>query len=136
MGIFLILFCALSFALHILFVDKYVKINDSILLAIIQIGVVALLSGVLAGVGGEVIILKSFSVWTNIIYMGLFATAIALLIQNKAQERTTPTKSCYHLLSRACLWEYILLYDFRRVDIIKGLPWRWADSLRYGLGPD
>ncbi len=49
--------------------------------------------GVLAGVGGEVIILKSFSVWTNIIYMGLFATAIALLIQNKAQERTTPTKA-------------------------------------------
>ncbi|WP_027338905.1 DMT family transporter [Halonatronum saccharophilum] len=92
-GDLLIFLCALSFALHILFVDKYVKFNDAILLALIQIGVVALLSGVLAVFRGGVVSINSSLLWANILYMGLFATAIALLIQNKAQEKTTPAKA-------------------------------------------
>ncbi len=93
LGDVLVFFCAIFLALHILFVDRYVKDKDSILLAILQIATVALLSLISSFLEGSCQIVKSFSVWSSVIYMGALATGLAFIIQNKAQKFTTPTRT-------------------------------------------
>ncbi|AGB40487.1 putative permease, DMT superfamily [Halobacteroides halobius DSM 5150] len=93
LGDFLVLLCACSLALHILLVDRYVQEKDAVLLAIVQIATVALLSSMWVGFKGSYQSVSSFEVWSSIIYMGALATAVAFLIQNKAQTFTTPTRT-------------------------------------------
>ncbi|SJZ86437.1 DMT family transporter [Selenihalanaerobacter shriftii] len=92
-GDLLVLSCAVSLALHILLVDKYVESKDSILLAIVQVGMVAILSIISAGLEGSFVAVSDMSIWISIIYMGILGTALAFVIQNKAQTFTTPTRT-------------------------------------------
>ncbi|OCL26914.1 multidrug DMT transporter permease [Orenia metallireducens] len=93
LGDFLIFLSAFSLAVHILLVDRYVKSKDAILFAIIQIGTVALLSGIFTLIEDGYVWVNDINVWSNVIYMGLLATALAFIIQNKAQQFTTPTRT-------------------------------------------
>ncbi|PRX27213.1 drug/metabolite transporter (DMT)-like permease [Orenia metallireducens] len=93
LGDFLVFLSAFSLAIHILLVDRYVKSKDAILFTIIQIGTVALLSGISTLLEGSYVLVTDISIWTNVIYMGLFATALALIVQNKAQQFTTATRT-------------------------------------------
>jgi len=93
LGDFLVFLSAFSLAIHILLVDRYVKSKDAILFAVVQIGTVALLSGIITLVQGDYFLVIATNVWMNVIYMGLFATALAFIIQNKAQQFTTATRT-------------------------------------------
>jgi len=92
-GDLLVLSCAFSLALHILLVDKYVKKRDSILLAIIQIATVALLSIISTLLEGSYVAVSNPNIWFGIAYMAILGTALAFVIQNKAQTFTTPTRT-------------------------------------------
>ncbi|MCL1865747.1 MAG: DMT family transporter [Spirochaetes bacterium] len=90
-GDILILFCAVAVAFHILTVDRYTVKNDSILLTVVQIGVVTFFSLLSAGILETPALPKGPGVWEAIIITSIFATVGAYLIQNIAQRFTSPT---------------------------------------------
>ena len=92
-GDFLELLCAIAFAFHIVTMAKYAPKHDPALLATIQIGVTAVVTGVL-GLSFETIPTQvSSDIWWGIGYMGIFATGLVLLMQSWAQKYTTPTRT-------------------------------------------
>lgn len=92
-GDFLVFLCAVSLAVYILLVGKYVQQKDSILLTIVQITTVALLSSLASLLEGSFKVVLQPELWGAVVYMALFATTFALVVQNKAQEFTTPTRT-------------------------------------------
>lgn len=86
----LMLLCALMVAIHILLVDRQVRRHDPLALGAIQIGVVALFSGLAALLTEPLPVRFSPAVWGAILFTALPATALALLLQVAAQRRTPP----------------------------------------------
>jgi drug/metabolite transporter (DMT)-like permease len=99
-GDLLLLFCALSFALHIASVARYAGPHDPVALSVIQIACAALLAWLfhLAGAGTLAPGAAGVQWWGApgmvvgaILICGIFATAVAFLLQNVLQPFTTPT---------------------------------------------
>lgn len=90
-GDFLTLLCAFAFGMHIVLIAKYASALDTYLLATVQIGVVAILSGVMSLIFEKPFVPTSLDVWTAIIITGVFATAFAYVAQNTMQAYTTAT---------------------------------------------
>lgn len=89
-GDYLTLLCAVSFAMQIVLLSKYLKGEDPAVLTLVQMGVVA---------GGAFLItlftssFRPITVETAgvVVYTGLLATAFAFFIQSYAQQFTSPT---------------------------------------------
>ncbi|EIW00649.1 DMT family transporter [Thermoanaerobacter siderophilus] len=90
-GDFLTLLCAFAFGMQIVLIAKYASTLDTYLLATIQIGVVAVLSGIVSLIFEKPFIPTSLDVWPAIIITGVFATAFAYVAQNTMQAYTTAT---------------------------------------------
>lgn len=90
-GDFLVFCCALCFATHIILVGRYAPCLDPVLLAIIQIGTVAFISFLIAPVLESFPVTLAPSVQIALLATAIPATALAFLIQNKAQKFTSPT---------------------------------------------
>ena len=90
-GDILILFCAIAVAFHILSVGRYTVKNDSILLTVVQIGVVTFMSLCALMIFETPSLPKGPGVWEAILITSIFATVGAYLIQNIAQRFTSPT---------------------------------------------
>ncbi|MCS0672156.1 DMT family transporter [Cytobacillus firmus] len=93
-----VLICAVGFALHIIFTGKYSSKYPALLLTVIQVGTVALLSGIFAFFtenwqqAFETGVLFKTNVVTALIVTSLFATALAFFAQTAFQKFTTPTR--------------------------------------------
>ncbi len=93
-----VLICAVGFALHIIFTGKYSSKYPALLLTVIQVGTVAILSGIFAFFtenwqqAFETGVLLKTNVVTALIVTSLFATAIAFFAQTAFQKYTTPTR--------------------------------------------
>lgn len=93
-----VLICAVGFALHIIFTGKYSSKYPALLLTVIQVGTVALLSGIFAFFtenwqqAFETGVLFKTNVVTALIVTSLFATALAFFAQTAFQRFTTPTR--------------------------------------------
>jgi drug/metabolite transporter (DMT)-like permease len=87
----LTLACAVFFACHIVSIGVFAENHDPIILTIIQFGVAAIFSTICA-LSFE-IMPKSFSAQSifPILYLAVFSTLVAFVIQNVAQKYTTPT---------------------------------------------
>jgi len=83
--------CALVFSLYIILVDRYTTKVDSIVLAIMQLGVVALLSLVYTVFFENPIVPGYSDVWVNILILSLVCTSGAYIVQNVAQRFTSPS---------------------------------------------
>ncbi|MGB9679861.1 MAG: DMT family transporter [Thermoanaerobacteraceae bacterium] len=90
-GDFLTLLCAFAFAMHIILIAKFASSVDTFVIATLQIGVVAILSGIASFTFETPVIPTNFSVWGAIIITGVFATAFAYVAQNTMQAYTTAT---------------------------------------------
>jgi len=90
-GDFLMLLCAFCFAFHIVFVGCYASKVNTTLLSTIQIGTVALISGI-AGLAFESHLPIRFTtaVWVGLLTTAIPATALAFFVQNTMQKYTTP----------------------------------------------
>jgi drug/metabolite transporter (DMT)-like permease len=90
-GDILVLVCAVSFTFHIIFVGRYASAVDVTVLASIQIGVVAVCSGI-AAIVLETHIPVHFTrdVWIGLITTAIPATSLAFLVQTYSQKYTTP----------------------------------------------
>lgn len=92
-GDFLIFLCAIAFASQIVLVSRYAPEMDSTLLTIIQIGAVALFSG-LATLSFETFSVEfTHEVWIGLAICAIPATSLAYWIQNKVQQYTSPTRT-------------------------------------------
>lgn len=102
-GDLLTLCCAVGFAFHIFYTAKFVKEEDPIVLTIVQMVVAGIIGCVVILFKGEV----SFSVETegvlNLLYLAVFSTTIAFLLQTVAQKYITETKAAI-ILSTESFW--------------------------------
>ncbi len=113
-GDFLVLLCAVSFAMHIISVGLYTKKLDYVLLVIIQLATVFVLSLLMALFFERPEIHLSYSshVWWAIILTGVFATALAFYMQNRFQRYSTATKTAIIFSGEpifAAVFAYLLL---------------------------
>ncbi|MCK4241241.1 MAG: DMT family transporter, partial [Candidatus Atribacteria bacterium] len=86
-GDFLVLLCAVSFAMHIISVGLYAKKVDYVPLVIIQLATVFVLCLLMAIIFERpaLNLSYSFNIWWAIILTGVFATALAFYMQNRFQ---------------------------------------------------
>jgi len=95
----LVFLCALSFAAHILATSRYVALYDTSVLTVVQLGVVAVLTGLLSGAGavlGVPVSLWAVGETRVLLALGvtaLFASAAAFYIQTYAQRYAPPTRT-------------------------------------------
>jgi drug/metabolite transporter (DMT)-like permease len=94
-GDFLVLLCAVSFAMHIISVGLYARKVDYVLLVMVQLTTVFVLSFLMALFFERpgIHLYYPSGVWWSIILTGIFATALAFYIQNKFQRYSTATKT-------------------------------------------
>ena len=94
-GDFLVLLCAVLYALFIVLNDKYVRTVDVFLYSMIQLIVISVLS-----FGGSFLLNEtydltniSFPFWLIFIYMGLAVTTGTFIFQNWSQQHQGPTQT-------------------------------------------
>ncbi|WP_303863186.1 DMT family transporter [Alkalibaculum bacchi] len=90
-GDVLTLLCALLFACHMVTVGIYAKKHDPIKLTVIQLGVAFILSLVIMFATNDPILFIPNNGIYEVLFLGLFCTFMAYLIQNIAQKYTTPS---------------------------------------------
>lgn len=93
-GSFLAIIAAISFALHVVFTEKYVDKDDVVLLLIIQSYITAFFSLMIAHMSSTLIFSTiSNKIWFFIILTALLTNALANLMQFLAQKKITATKT-------------------------------------------
>ncbi len=90
-GEWLALGCAVCFAAQVVAISRFAPQADATNLALVQIAVTALLSAVAAPLVGEGIAWPSPAVWSAAAFLGLVATAFALVVVNRVQQFTSST---------------------------------------------
>jgi drug/metabolite transporter (DMT)-like permease len=111
-GDFLTFFCAVSFALQVLFVQIYTQKYDFITLTFIQILVTTILSIPFLFVFEKTNLVYHPYLVLAILICSIFATAVALFIQNRMQKDTTAVKASLIYAMEpvfAAIFSYILL---------------------------
>lgn len=98
-GDVLTIVCGFGFAFHMIYIDKYTKTHDPVILTIFQIGTAALISWIVAPFfdGGFPEEVFSGRYLTGMLYLGLGSTMVAFLLQNMCQKYTTPTSASLFL---------------------------------------
>lgn len=87
------LICALGFALHIFYVGEFVKKYDPILLTTLQLSFAFIFSLIAIVVMGQTNIHLNSKGILAVLYLGIFSTTLAFLLQNVAQKFTNETKA-------------------------------------------
>jgi len=87
----LTLICAFAFAGQILAIGKYVELDDPLILTIVQLGVAAVLSLIVALVFEPIPTHMNLRAISSILYLAVFSTTLAFLVQNIAQKYTSST---------------------------------------------
>ncbi|PID14712.1 EamA family transporter [Sporosarcina sp. P34] len=105
-GDVLTLGCAVMFAFHILYTARFVRTEDAILLTLLQMVVAAVISSVTVIAMGE----TSFSMEpkgvSSVLYLAVFSTTLAFLMQTIGQKHVSETKAAI-ILSTESVWGMI-----------------------------
>ncbi|WP_301108815.1 DMT family transporter [Sporosarcina sp.] len=103
LGDVLTLGCAVMFAFHIFYTGRFVQTEDAILLTLLQMGAAALIACVTVFGLGEM----SFSMHptgvSSVLYLAVFSTTIAFLMQTVGQKHISETKAAI-ILSTESVW--------------------------------
>lgn len=102
-GDLLTLGCAFGFAFHIYYTAKFAKDEDPILLTLVQMVVASVLAWIVVILSGETNFSMQIEGISSILYLGIFSTTIAYLLQTIAQKYTTETKAAI-ILSTESFW--------------------------------
>lgn len=78
------------YAAHMVAVAKFGKDRDPVLITILQFGYAAIFSWIVSLLTEEMKIPMNPGVITGVLYLSVFATAVALLLQNVGQKYTNP----------------------------------------------
>ncbi|WP_051453555.1 DMT family transporter [Hippea sp. KM1] len=112
-GDILAIICAIFVAIQIVLTDKYSRRNDTYLLTVIEIAVLAVLSTVVSVLREPYIIPHKISGYLifSFLITAVFATVYAFVVQNTAQKYTTPTKTAIIFIMEpvfAAIFGYLL----------------------------
>jgi drug/metabolite transporter (DMT)-like permease len=88
----LTLVAAMLYALHIVGLGAWSRAEDAIGLTIVQLGVITVVC-LLATAPDGVVLPASAADWASVLYMAVFAAALALALQTWAQAHLPPTRS-------------------------------------------
>ncbi len=88
-GDLLCILCSVLYSFYLIFTDKLTKEVDSVALGVLQLGFVALFSVIFAFVIEKPTLPTSFSSWLAVIFLSIFCTAAAFIIQTTALKHTT-----------------------------------------------
>lgn len=102
-GDLLTLGCAFGFAFHIFYTAKYVKDSDPVSLTLIQMMTAAIIGVIVVLFKGETSIVVQKQGILSLLYLGVFSTTIAYLLQTVAQKMITETKAAI-ILSTESFW--------------------------------
>lgn len=93
LGDLLVLFCAFTFSLHIIAVDKYVGIIGGVKLSVMQFFVCAAISFIMSAFfeGSEVSMSGIVSALPQVLYLGIMSSGIAYTLQVIGQKFAEPT---------------------------------------------
>lgn len=91
-GDVLTLVCAVGFALHMIYIDRYTEHDDPVVLTVLQLAFAALFSCLLSPIldGGFPAGVFRPAVIGSMFYLGIFSTMIGFLLQNVCQKYTSP----------------------------------------------
>ncbi len=110
-GDLLVLLCACSFALHILFTGRAVADHHPGALLVIQLGVCGFSTLAVAALSGDLEVPEAASVWVALAVTSLGATALGFFVQTYAQRHASPARTALILASEpafAGLFAYLL----------------------------
>src|SRR5918999_2165351 len=110
----LVLGGAASFALHIVFTSRFAPRYDVAALALVQMLVACVAFTAIALAAEPLEVPRGWTVWGALIVTGLFASALAFIVQTWAQSRTTATRTALIFTSEpvfAGLFGYLLAGD-------------------------
>lgn len=99
----LAMLCGVFYALHITSVDKYGENRDPALMTILQFGFCAAYAWIATGITGGFPQKWDFSALPQVMYLAVFCTAIALLLQNVGQKYADPSSASI-FLSTESVW--------------------------------
>lgn len=85
--------CAVLFAVYVIYVSKYNTKVKTVPMAIIQMGVVSILSLITSLVIEKPILPTTTYTWVNMIILSVVCTSIAYIVINVAQKYTTPSNA-------------------------------------------
>lgn len=92
-GDFLTIICAFGFAFHIFFTGEFVKKHNAIVLTVVQFSVATVLSLIVQILFNEIKIEVQISSIIGVLYLGIFSTTVAFLLQTVCQKDVSETKS-------------------------------------------
>lgn len=110
-GDLLVLGCAASFALHILFTGRAVERHHAGALLAVQLGVCGIVTLATAVGAGDVRVPRTAVVWNALVVTALGATALGFFVQTYAQRHASPARTALILASEpafAGLFAYLL----------------------------
>lgn len=126
----LTLACAVSFALHIILVDRFVRYSDYRQLLLVQVGVVSLLSLIGAVTVERSIPVLSSSLIEGLLVTGVLATAVALYVLNRFQSFSSASYTAIILTMEAV---FAGLFGFLLLGETLG-AWQWVGSAMILMG--
>ncbi|MHC0036958.1 DMT family transporter [Pseudoneobacillus sp. C159] len=122
-GDLLTLFCAIAFAFHVFYTAKFVKDEDPVLLTLIQMITATVLGFIVVLFRGEGNFSMEMEGTNALLYLGVFSTTIAFLLQTVSQKFTTETNAAI-ILSTEAFWgmvfSVILLDEPLTVKMVVG----------------
>lgn len=124
-GDVLTLFCGIFFALQIIFIARYNATEDAILLTVLQLMIAAILSWILAPFFDGSIPLQQMTnskTLFSILYLGVFSTLIAFLLQNICQ-KYTPTSIAAIFLSLEAFFGMLFSCIFLKESLTIHMIW-------------
>jgi len=86
----LVLFCAVSFAFHIIVIGRFASLHDPRTLTILQLGLSGMAFAVIS-IAAEDLVAPDASVWLALAVTAIGASAVAFLAQTWAQRHLSPT---------------------------------------------
>jgi len=97
-GDYMTLICGVFFALHIIFIAAFNKDKDAVLLTIVQFVSAGIIFAILSLATETMPQTIPVGAWTEILYLALFGTTLAMLLQNVAQ-KVVPASSVSIILT-------------------------------------
>ena len=122
-GDVLTLIAAFAFAMHIILVGHYTVKTESIQFAIMQIGTVAILSWITSIIFETPSLNFSLDSWGSMLFLGMFCTSVAFIVQTIAQRYTTSTHTALIYANEpvfAAMFGYLLVGEILGVRGILG----------------
>ena len=114
-GDFLTFLCAIGFAFHIFFTGEFSSKYNSYVLTVTQFSVSFILSFSLQIITGQMQLQSSPVGFMGALYLGLFSTAIAFLIQTICQSKVDQTKSAIILSTESVFGTIMSVIIFHEI---------------------